>query len=540
MKPDKLPIGIAAFEVMRARRSGPGSGRGYIYVDKTEDIYHMVTEGMYYFMARPRRFGKSLLVSTLKCLFQGQRDLFEGLWIADHGEWEWSPHPVMVIDFNEIAHDTPAMLRQALDHYLTMTAETFQVTLSSTLLVGKFSELIQKLYHATGMPVVVLIDEYDKPIIDHLGKGEAGLEMAKANRDVLRSFFGVLKGATVSPLLRFIFLTGISRFSRVSVFSTLNNLQDISMHRKYATLLGYTQAELERYFKAYVVNFATATSQSPESVYTQLAQYYDGYCFAAREKKVYNPYSVLNALSAQVLQNYWFETGTPTFLVNLLREKQYTLPALEGLQVDHSAFSTFELELLRPEALLFQTGYLTISDIEDEIYILDYPNREVKRSFTKSLLFATGVMANGTSSQVLRLSRYLQDGDLDAFFETVTAIFASIPYDIQTKRDEAYYHTLFYLMLTASGGDAQSSVLTCRGRIDMVVTYPERVYIIEFKCNQNAEVALRQIHERGYATPYLDGEKQVMLIGINFSTEKRNLAAWQTMPLTDSDAVTKN
>ncbi len=540
MKPDKLPIGIAAFEVMRARSSGPDSGHGYIYVDKTEDIYHMVTEGMYYFMARPRRFGKSLLVSTLKCLFQGQRDLFEGLWIADHGEWEWSPHPVMVIDFNEIAHDTPAMLRQALDHYLTMTAETFQVTLSSTLLVGKFSELIQKLYHATGMPVVVLIDEYDKPIIDHLGKGEAGLEMAKANRDVLRSFFGVLKGATVSPLLRFIFLTGISRFSRVSVFSTLNNLQDISMHRKYATLLGYTQAELERYFKAYVVNFATATSQSPESVYTQLAQYYDGYCFAVREKKVYNPYSVLNALSAQVLQNYWFETGTPTFLVNLLREKQYTLPALEGLQVDHSAFSTFELELLRPEALLFQTGYLTISDIEDEIYILDYPNREVKRSFTKSLLFATGVMANGTSSQVLRLSRYLQDGDLDAFFETVTAIFASIPYDIQTKRDEAYYHTLFYLMLTASGGDAQSSVLTCRGRIDMVVTYPERVYIIEFKCNQNAEVALRQIHERGYATPYLDGEKQVMLIGINFSTEKRNLAAWQTMPLTDSDAVTKN
>jgi hypothetical protein len=230
MKPDKLPIGIAALEVMRARSSGPGSDRGYLYVDKTEDIYHMVTEGMYYSMARPRRFGKSLLVSTLKCLFQGQRDLFEGLWIADHGEWEWTPHPVMVIDFNEIAHDTPAMLRQALDQYLTMTAETFQVTLSSTLLVGKFSELIQKLYHATGMPVVVLIDEHDKPIIDHLGTGEAGLEMARANRDVLRSFFGVLKGATVSPLLRFIFLTGISRFSRVSVFSTLNNLNDISTH----------------------------------------------------------------------------------------------------------------------------------------------------------------------------------------------------------------------------------------------------------------------------------------------------------------------
>jgi hypothetical protein len=305
-------------------------------------------------------------------------------------------------------------------------------------------------------------------------------------------------------------------------------------------LLGYTQAELGFYFAPYIQQLADKLGCSLDVAYARLAQHYDGYRFSVGETHIYNPFSILKALNHKQLQNYWFETGTPTFLVNLLREKQYSLPALEGLQVDHSAFSTFELEHLRPEALLFQTGYLTISNVEDDIYTLDYPNREVKRSFTKSLLFATGAMANGMSSQVLRLSRYLQDGDLDAFFETVTAIFASIPYDIQTKRDEAYYHTLFYLMLTASGGDAQSSVLTCRGRIDMVVTYPKRVYIIEFKCNQNAEAALRQIHERGYVTPYLGGSKQVVLIGINFSTEKRNLADWQTMPLTGCDAVTKD
>jgi hypothetical protein len=231
------------------------------------------------------------------------------------------------------------------------------------------------------------------------------------------------------------------------------------------------------------------------------------------------------------MHNYWFETGTPTFLVNLLREKQYTLPALEGLQVSQSTFAAFDLERLSPTALLFQTGYLTIKDVEDRIYTLDYPNDEVKTAFTESLLLAIGDLTRETSSQVLQLNHYLRAGDLDAFFETVTAIFASIPYDIQTKRDEAYYHTLFYLMLTASGGAAQSSVLTCRGRIDMVVTFPERVYIIEFKCDQGADVALRQIHERGYAQPYLGTGKQVVLLGIDFNTEQRNLAAWQVETL---------
>jgi hypothetical protein len=375
--------------------------------------------------------------------------------------------------------------------------------------------------------VVVLIDEYDKPIIDHLGRGEKGLEIARANRDILRTFFGVLKGATVSVALRFVFLTGVSRFSRVSIFSQLNNLQDISMTARYAAILGYTQEELQNSFSAHLARFAEETGQSQETISERLAQQYDGYRFSSRPIKVYNPFSVLNAFSDNAFKNYWFETGTPTFLVNLLKQEHYDLPQLEGLEVSRSIFSTFDIDRLFPEALLLQTGYLTITDVEDGIYTLNYPNREVKISFTESLLLATEGIDNRASSHVLRLSRYLQREEMDAFFETVTAIFASIPSDINTRRDEAYFHTIFYLMMSASGGAAQSSVLTSRGRIDLLVTFPDHVYIIEFKCNQSAEATIQQIREKGYAEKYRQSGKKIALVGINFSTEKRNLEEWR-------------
>ena len=519
----KLPIGIQAFEIMRTQ--------GYLYVDKTRYVHRMVDEGMFYFMARPRRFGKSLLVSTLKCLFQGKKELFEGLWIAEHSDWEWQAHPVIVIDFNEIAHDTPEHLQLALDEYVTSIARQSQIVLESTLLVSKFRELICELYRKTGVLVPVFVDEYDKPIIDHLGKGDEGLEIARANRDILKSFFGVLKGATVSTALRFVFLTGVSRFSKVSIFSELNNLNDISMHEYYAPMLGYTQEELEVYFGDYVQRLAGKLGYSEDKVKAALAQHYDGYRFSERDVRVYNPFSVLKAFDQKQFKNYWFETGTPTFLVNLLKQREYNLPQIEGLQVSRSIFTTFEIDRLIPEALLFQTGYLTIAGVEDEIYTLDYPNREVKTAFTESLLFSTEGIENRASSHVLRLSRYLQREEMEAFFETVTAIFASIPYDIETKRDEAYFHTIFYLMISASGGAAQSSVLTCRGRIDLVVTFSDKVYLIEFKCNQSTEAGIRQIREQGYAEKYRQSDKKIVLVGINFSTEKRNLEAWQVQVL---------
>jgi hypothetical protein len=516
----KLPIGIQAFEVMRAR--------GYLYVDKTQHVYRMVDEGMFYFMARPRRFGKSLLVSTLKCLFEGRRDLFEGLWIAEHGAWAWEEHPTVVLDFNGIPGSTPEVLRRSIAFAMKKIAAEHDLTLESFAIETQLQELILGLHKQTQMPVAVLIDEYDKPIISHLGRGEPGLEMAQGNREVLRSFYAVLKEATISTVLGFVFLTGVSQFSKVSIFSELNNLRDISMNCQYATLLGYTQEDLEIDFEGYLRQFAERLDCSYDDVRQKLIHWYDGYRFSECDITVYNPFSVLNALGDGVLGNYWFETGTPKFLIDLLRQERYDLPKMEDLQIARSIFTAFDIDRLYPEALLFQTGYLTIKDVMGRLYTLGYPNQEVKTAFTESLLLAwTEDIEMSVSSHVLLLAEYLQAGELEAFFEAVRAVFASIPYDIEVKRDEAYFHTIFYLMIAASGGAAQSSVLTSRGRIDLVVSFPDRVYIIEFKCNQSAEVAIKQIQDQGYAEKYKGRGREIVLLGINFSTEKRNVEDWR-------------
>ncbi len=519
---NKLPIGVQSFEIMRTQ--------GFVYVDKTEWIHRLVTEGMYYFLARPRRFGKSLLVSTLKCLFEGRRDLFEGLWIGEAGRWEWTPHPVVALDFNQISLDTPEELKLGLQGVLRRTAQQYSIDLEESRLVEQWTELLLKLSKQAGQPVVVLIDEYDKPMIEHLGKGEAGLAAARANRDALRGFYGVLKGGDVSAVLRFVLLTGVSRFSRVSIFSALNNLNDISMHPKYADMLGYTQSELTGALGESVRGLAETLACSPEQAVEALARYYNGYRFSRKPVRVYNPFSVLSAFGRQELSSYWFETGTPTFLVNLLREQRYQLPKLEKLEIDQSIFGTFDLDRLALEALLFQTGYLTIRDVQGDLYTLDYPNQEVKTSFAKALLFSEPGIEQASSSHIFQLSQRLAAGDLDGFFTAMTAIFASIPYDIETRRDEAYFHTIFYLVLSASGGPAQSSVLTSRGRIDMLMSLPHHIYILEFKCNQSAASALQQMRAQGYAERYRGGGRPVTLIGVNFSSELRNVAEWIAAP----------
>jgi len=520
----KLPVGIQSFETMRTEN--------YLYVDKTRHIYRMVTEGKFYFLSRPRRFGKSLLVSTLDCLLQGRKDLFEGLWIAEQGEWDWQTHPVVVIDFNVIPGSTPDKLEQGIAFRLKQTAAMYGITLTAPFLELQFEELILSLFKTTSRPVVILIDEYDKRIIEHLGKGKEHLDIAKGNRDVLKTFFGVLKGQSVSDKLRLVFLTGVSRFSKVSLFSDLNNLFDLSMDMSYADMLGYTQEELETYFSEEMRKMAGVYQSTPEEMRATFALYYNGYRFSEHDVRVYNPFSVLNAFRHQVLKEYWFESATPTFLVNLLREKQYNLPQIEGLEVSRTIFTAFELENLRPEALLFQTGYLTIRDIEHNIYTLDYPNQEVKHALSEALLLGlAGEGSPAISSLVLRLPGYLKQEDFTAFFETMQAIFASIPYDIESQRDEAYFHTIFYLMMSASGMvEVQSSVLTCKGRIDLVLQFPHTIYIIEFKCNQSADIALQQIKDKQYAQKYRGSGNKIMLMGINFHQEQRNLEEWKIQP----------
>ncbi|MDM8537893.1 AAA family ATPase [Desulfobacterales bacterium HSG17] len=519
-KLQNLPLGKSSFESIRQNND--------LYVDKTRHIFQMADEGSFYFLSRPRRFGKSLTVSTLSCLFQGKKNLFEGLWISENTDWEWKEHPVILIDFNEISHDTPENLKQSLKEYILSIAEENNIQFISSLLKGQFKELILSFHKKTAMPVVILIDEYDKPIIDHLGKGEAALETAKANRDILKAFFGVIKGGEVSAALRFVFITGVSKFSRVSIFSELNNLKDLTMNEDYADMPGYTQEEVETCFKPYFSGFAKKQSLSKPELLGKLRRHYNGYRFSVKDVRIYNPFSVLNSIDEKNFNNYWFETGTPTFLVNLLKDCDYPIEKIESLELDKQIFSVYDIEYLQPEALLFQTGYITIKNVdENELYAFQYPNQEVKLSFLKYLMFFHIPVHGHEQSLFKRLSGYLNQENLDDFFETITAIFASIPYVLESKRDEAYFHTAFFLIVSASGVNARSEVLTCKGRIDLVMEFPEKIYILEFKCNQSAQAGIRQIKKKGYAVPFLQSSKKIIIMGINFDMEKRNVSEWK-------------
>ncbi|MEE4355169.1 MAG: AAA family ATPase [Desulfococcaceae bacterium] len=514
----KLPIGDSSFESIR--------GNNLLYIDKTRYIYKMADEGKYYFMSRPRRFGKSLTVSTLRCFFQGKKEMFQGLWLGQNTQWEWKEHPLIFLDFNGISHDTPENLKKSLQRTLEKISEAYDVICDAPLLKHQFKELILSLHKKNGMPVVILIDEYDKPLIDHLGKGREAMETAKANRDILKHFLGVIKDGDVAAVLRFVFITGVSKFSRVSVFSELNNLNDITMNRYYAEMLGYTQSEIENCFKSHIKGFAEEYDCASEQIIEQLKIYYNGYRFSERDVRVYNPFSVLKSLAECAFKNYWFETGTPTFLINLLRERNYPLPTIENMEAGEETFSTYEIENLKPEALLFQTGYVTIKDVEDHIYTFTYPNKEVKLAFQKHLLFSY-LDKTVNYSKILRISSYLQKGMLNDFMEAMSAVFASIPYSIESKRDEAYFHTVFYLAVSGYGVHADSEVLSSEGRIDLVMEFPDRVYVIEFKCDRSADKALRQIHEKNYAQKYQDMGKKIILMGINFDSQKRNISEWK-------------
>jgi hypothetical protein len=522
MTPLKLPIDLQSFEIIRREK--------YLYVDKTPYIHQMLHHGRYFFMARPRRFGKTLMVSTLSNLFAGNSELFHDLWIDKHGDWSWETFPVLIFDFNTIPRDTPDIFRTALARRLIALAETQELELREPLLGQRFEELILSLYRKTGRPVVILIDEYDKPIIDHLGKGAAALEIAKANRDILKSFFGTLKGAEVASHTRFVFITGVSKFSRVSIFSDLNNLIDITMDERYAAMLGYTEDELEADFKGYIDRLCERMDLPLSHVSDRLRSHYDGYRFSEADVCVYNPFSVLRALDVGKFGNFWFETGTPTFLVNLLRERNYPLPEMESMEVVKSIFSAYDLDYLSVEALLLQTGYLTIKGVDkDEVmWRLGYPNLEVKCAFLKHLLYSfTEGQPGSEQSRFMRLSGYLKSENLNAFFETINAIFASIPYTLKGKPNEAWFHTLFYLMVSASGAHAQSEVLTSQGRIDLVAQFPDKIWIMEFKCRQSAEAGLRQIHENGYAEPYKGLNRKLLLLGIGFDPKKRMVSDWK-------------
>ncbi|MGB3617476.1 MAG: AAA family ATPase [Catalinimonas sp.] len=505
---EKLPLGLQDFGELRRG--------GFLYVDKTEDIYRLATGGKYYFLSRPRRFGKSLLVSTLSALFRGERKLFEGLWVEQRWDWQQT-HPVLVFRFNNASYKISG-LEAFLADELCRQAEAFGLTLREAPYPGQLQDLIEQLSRRHGR-VVVLADEYDKPILDYLDE----LPRAKAHREVLKNFYSVLK--PLDAHLRFVLLTGVSKFSRVSIFSELNNLTDLTLHPDYTTLLGYTQAELEERFAARIEALAPQFG-GRSSLLSEIKRWYNGYSWDG-EHYVYNPYSVLSFFDQRRFRNFWFETGTPTFLVKLLeRHRTYDL---ERFEVDEAVFSSFELERIDPSALLFQTGYVTIASAQAHpLYVLSYPNQEVRDSLLRHLLAEyTRGYASDVPLPAFRMKQALEDDDLPAFAGALNALFATIPYQIFIADKEAYYHSVLFLALSLVGSFVEVEVSRSRGRPDAVVHIQEVIWVLEFKLDEGAEVALHQIKERGYAAGYVGRGQAVRAVGFSFSSEQKALGEWR-------------
>ena len=522
-----LPVGIQDFERMITG--------GFLYVDKTRFIHHMVKPPQgFYFLARPRRFGKSLTVSTLDYLFQGRKALFKNLYIAGT-DWEWRTHPVIKFDFNQMNSETPERLRESLLNFIFELSEDHGIRQTIRSVPDNFARLITQLFSKTGKTVVVLVDEYDKPIISHLGAGGEGLRIARENREVLKQFFGALKAGDVSAALRFVFITGISKFARVSIFSDLNNLNDISMQDRYDAMLGYTAEELHTRFAGHVEALRKRHGMTEKAILEKIHLWYNGYRFTETETRVFNPFSVVRLFDAGKFDAYWFETGTPSFLVHLIKEKAYPVADIEDLILPKELFSLYDLDHLQLEPLLFQTGYITIDRFEGDLFRMTYPNREVKTAFLAYLLNDFAGPENARTAAVYkRLHRHLDAMNLDDFTEGVRSVLASIPYPQFTgKKDEAFFHTVFYLMLSASGMEVRSEVLTSRGRMDLAVEFTDKVFVIELKCGQNSEKAIQQILDKRYYEKYLQTGREIYLMGINFDAETRTIRDWQCSNLAD-------
>ncbi len=512
-----LPVGIQEFSELRKDDN--------LYVDKTSFLYRLLQGPKYYFLARPRRFGKSLLISKLYHIFKGDKHLFEGLWIEDQLDWEAYRAPVIRVDFNTMEFKEVG-LATALDRTLDEIAQAYQITLVSDNFRGKFSELIDTLYQQQGR-VVLLIDEYDKAITSFLDKNQEAI--AHENRDILKSFYGVIKPKDAQ--LRFVLLTGVSKFGKVSIFSDLNNLYDLSTDPAYTTMLGYTQEELENYFAVHIQHLQTHKGLASGQLLQDIQQWYNGYSWDG-ENFLYNPFSVLSFFQKQMFSNFWFETGTPTFLLNILRKQQVSALEFEQIEVFPEVLDNLSLEDTDIYGLLLQTGYLTIKAIKyysyaDYTYILDFPNKEVKQSFLRyHLADYMGIGPGQLASRgILQIHRALQEKDTERFIEVLRSVFKSIPYNLFINL-EAYYHSIIYLVLELLGFAVQSEVQTNDGRVDAVIQTDQYIYVMEFKLH-SAEEAIAQIHQKKYYQRYQGSDKEILLLGLAFDTEEKNVGEWK-------------
>jgi hypothetical protein len=514
-----LPIGIQTF-----RHIVEG---GFLYVDKTRWIYELIRypKGVY-FLSRPRRFGKSLLISILAEIFQGQRELFRGLWLYDQ-PYDWAVHPVIRVDFSLLPIKSAAALEQAIQRMTGEIARRHEIALSPGAYYEQFGELIQTL--AARNQVVILIDEYDKPLLDNIDD----LEEAYRIRETLKGFYTIIKG--MDAYIRFVLLTGVSKFSRVGVFSGLNNLKDISLDDRFATMLGITQAELEADFQDYLSAFAEKEGLVEADLLAEIRRWYNGFCFSKQCEPVYNPFSTLLLFDMQDFRNYWFESGTPTFLIKLIRSRNYAIEQLDHLELDELAFSSYELDDLKIVPLLYQAGYLTIKDYDrrTRLYRLDYSNYEVENAFLLYLLDEFSHVGGGMAGGPLwRLTEALRAHDFARFFDVLGVFFADIPYDIQLPQ-ERYYQTIFYLVFKLLGLRVGAEVRSSRGRTDLVLELADAVFVFELKLDASPADALAQIVQRGYAEPYRLAGRPVYLVGVAFDRDRRAIAGWQVEALAE-------
>ena len=518
----KYPIGIQSFDQIIED--------GYVYVDKTEQIYNLTHEGKIYFLSRPRRFGKSLLVSTLKNYYLGRRELFRGL-AMERLETEWAVHPVFHVDFNSTNFTNPGELEQKLDFYVSRWMNQYGLPpeIKALGIGDRFVEVLRAAHEQTGRRAVVLIDEYDKPILDVLDVDKA---LENRHRNVLKAFYSVFKAA--DEHLQFVLLTGVTKFSQVSVFSGFNQPKDISMDGRYEALCGITQDEIDRYFPQPIADMAADYRCTPEEMKQRLKLQYDGYHFSDRLTDVYNPFSLLNALDSRRIYDYWFRSGTPTYLIRLLAHFNENINELTGKYYRPEEFVDYKADVERPLPMIFQSGYLTIKNYNFQFntFLLDFPNNEVKNGFLTMLATSYLKPQEEMGTWIRDMVMTLQAGDTDRLRTLLTSFLASIPYTMrrkenETERERYFQYTFYLIMRLVSVYTVYVEKAQSQGRVDCVVETPQYVYIFEFKLDGTAAEALQQIEDRGYAREYATDTRKVYRIGATFSSETGTIGEWE-------------
>ena len=509
----KYPIGIQSFENIRKE--------GYLYVDKTALIYQLVQTGKYYFLSRPRRFGKSLLLSTLQAYYEGKKELFEGLAMASL-EKDWKTYPVLLLDLNAQRYDSVDSLTSILNDTLCEWERLYGTQESETTLSLRFKGVIQRAAEKTGRNVVVLIDEYDKPMLQAIHNRE----LQSSYRNILKAFYGVLKSK--DAYLQFALLTGVTKFSKVSVFSDLNNLMDISMDNRYAAICGITEQELVTDLGEYIRDLSETLQMSYEDLLRELQERYDGYHFVEDSEGLYNPFSLLNTFARKKLGNYWFETGTPTYLVELLKENHYPLEHLTYEQATADTLTGIDTVDSSPIPVLYQSGYLTIKDYDPEFetYTLGFPNKEVEEGFTRFLLPYYAHIRSGSSAfHIVNFVKEVRSGNIDGFMKRLQSFFSDTPYEL--VRDlELHYQNVLFIIFRLVGFYTQAEYHTSEGRVDLVIRTDQFIYVMEFKLDGTAEEALQQIEEKQYALPFASDSRRLFKVGVNFSNATRNIEKW--------------